>query len=226
VITVEDPVEFVHPPKRCMVNQREVGSGTYSFAAALRSALREDPDVVLVGELRDLETIALAVTAAETGHLVFGTLHTMSAPKTVDRLINVFPAGEQGQIRAMLAESLAGVVAQILLPKIGGGRVAAHEILISTSAVKSMIRDGKTHMLPNAIQTGAKLGMQSLESAVARLVDEGMVNRVEASSALGEDDEDPDLVAPAPPTARSDSTASEPRPGGDGPRRASPYRGS
>jgi twitching motility protein PilT len=176
IITIEDPVEFVHTPKRCMINQREVGMSTKSFTNALRASLREDPDVILVGELRDLETISLAVTAAETGHLVFGTLHTMSAPKTIDRLLNVFPAGEQEQIRAMLAESLAGVIAQVLLPKLGGGRVAAHEILISTSAVKAMIRDGKTHTLPNVIQTGARLGMQSLEQALTRLAGEGIVD--------------------------------------------------
>lgn len=187
IITIEDPVEFVHTPKRCMVNQREVGSSTFSFANALRSALREDPDVILVGELRDLETISLAVTAAETGHLVFGTLHTMSATKTVDRLLNVFPAGEQGQIRAMLAESLQGVISQLLLPKSGGGRVAAHEILISTSAVRAMIRDGKTHQLPNVIQTGARLGMQSLEQALTRLAGQGVVDAKLVASVLAEE---------------------------------------
>ncbi len=225
IITIEDPVEFVHPPKRCMVNQREVGAGTYSFAAALRSALREDPDVILVGELRDLETIALAITAAETGHLVFGTLHTISAPKTIDRLINVFPAGEQGQIRAMLAESLAGVVAQVLLPKIGGGRVAAHEILISTSAVKSMVRDGKTHMLANALQTGAKIGMQSLEAALTRLAEEGVIESSTAAGALGEDEGEEQ-----PAAASAGSQQMPPRPAlvrpmaAEPPRRAAPYK--
>jgi twitching motility protein PilT len=234
IITIEDPIEFVHQPKRCMINQREVGSGTYSFANALRSSLREDPDVILVGELRDLETIALAITAAETGHLVFGTLHTMSAPKTIDRLINVFPAGEQAQIRAMLAESLSGVVAQMLLAKIGGGRVAAHEILISTHGVRSMIREGKTHMIPNAIQTGGKLGMQSLENELNRLAETGVIEANDAASALGEEfDEEP-----SPPTqfSRAAPMSSVPRPAavpqapapaaaaGDGVRRASPYK--
>jgi twitching motility protein PilT len=204
IITIEDPIEFVHQPKRCMINQREVGSGTYSFANALRSSLREDPDVILVGELRDLETIALAITAAETGHLVFGTLHTMSAPKTIDRLINVFPAGEQAQIRAMLAESLAGVVAQMLLAKVGGGRVAAHEILVSTHGVRSMIREGKTHMIPNAIQTGGKLGMQSLENELTRLAAEGVIAPTAAAAALGEGgDDEPAAPAAAPSTSRA-----------------------
>ena len=176
IITIEDPIEFVHAPKKCMVNQREVGPNTKSFANALRAALREDPDVILVGEMRDRETIALAITAAETGHLVFGTLHTNSATKTIDRILNVFPAGEMEQVRAMLSESLQAVVAQLLLPRRGGsGRVAAHEILIGTSAVRAMIRDGRTHTLGNAIQTGQRHGMQSLEQALTRLAGEGLV---------------------------------------------------
>jgi len=232
IITIEDPIEFVHVPKRCMINQREVGSGTYSFSNALRSSLREDPDVILVGELRDLETIALAITAAETGHLVFGTLHTMSAPKTIDRLINVFPAGEQAQIRAMLAESLAGVVAQVLLGKVGGGRVAAHEILISTHGVRSMIREGKTHMIPNAIKTGGKLGMQSLENELTRLADAGIIEGNDAASALGEEVAD-ESAPPAPQLSRAALSAPAGRPvaavaapvaAAEGQRRASPYK--
>ena len=224
IITIEDPIEFVHQPKRCMINQREVGSGTYSFANALRSSLREDPDVILVGELRDLETIALAITAAETGHLVFGTLHTMSAPKTIDRLINVFPAGEQAQIRAMLAESLAGVVAQVLVSKVGGGRVAAHEILVSTHGVRSMIRDGKAHMIPNAIQTGAKLGMQSMEGELARLAAKRIIEGGAVAETLGaEPSEDPAASAPAAARVASSSSGSR-APAADGARRASPYK--
>jgi twitching motility protein PilT len=241
IITIEDPVEFVHAPKRCMVNQREVGSSTFSFANALRASLREDPDVILVGELRDLETISLAVTAAETGHLVFGTLHTMSAPKTIDRLLNVFPAGEQEQIRAMLAESLAGVVAQVLLPKNGGGRVAAHEILISTSAVKAMIRDGKTHTLPNVIQTGGRLGMQSMEQALTRLAGQGIVDAKLVAAVLSEDgSEAPATAEPpstarasplppprqAPPTRASTPSPVPPEPEPVGLRRSNPYRGA
>jgi len=230
IITIEDPIEFVHQPKRCMINQREVGSGTFSFANALRSSLREDPDVILVGELRDLETIALAITAAETGHLVFGTLHTMSAPKTIDRLINVFPAGEQAQIRAMLAESLAGVVAQMLLAKVGGGRVAAHEILISTHGVRSMIREGKTHMIPNAIQTGGKLGMQSLENELERLAKTGVIESNDMAAALGEEMAD-ESAPPAPTLSRAALSAPAARPvvaaasaAPDDARRASPYK--
>ncbi len=178
ILTVEDPIEFVHVPKLCMVNQREVGPNTQGFARALRSALREDPDVILVGEMRDLETIALAITAAETGHLVLGTLHTSSAAKTVDRMINVFPAGEQAQIRSMLADSLQGVIAQILLPKAGGrGRVAAHEILVATMGVRSLIREDKTYQIPSAIQTGIKYGMQSLEQNLNALCVRGLVER-------------------------------------------------
>ena len=185
IITIEDPVEFVHKPKLCMVNHREVGRNTKSFSNALRSALREDPDVILVGEMRDLETIALAITAAETGHLVFGTLHTSSASKTCDRIINVFPANEQGQIRAMFADSLQAIVAQVLLPKKGGkGRVAAHEILIASSGVRAMIRDGKSFQIPSALQTGAKYGMQSLEQALTKLTIDGLIDSATASGQL------------------------------------------
>jgi twitching motility protein PilT len=185
ILTIEDPIEFVHQPKSCMVNQREVGRNTKGFSNALRSALREDPDVILVGEMRDLETIALAITAAETGHLVFGTLHTSSAGKTVDRIINVFPAGEQPQIRAMLAESLQAVVAQVLLKKKGGkGRVAAQEILIASSGVRALIREGKTFQIPSAIQTGAKYGMQTLEQALTKLVGTNAIDAKEAEETL------------------------------------------
>jgi twitching motility protein PilT len=167
ILTIEDPIEFVHQNKRGLVNQREVGNHTNSFAAALRAALREDPDVILVGEMRDLETIALGITAAETGHLVFGTLHTSSAAKTVDRIINAFPADEQEQIRAMLGESLRGVIAQQLLRRAdGSGRVAALEVMVGTPAVGNMIREGKTHQIPSMIQTGRKDGMQMMDQAI------------------------------------------------------------
>lgn len=183
ILTVEDPIEFVHPHKQCVVNQREVGPHTHSFANALRAALREDPDVILVGEMRDLETISLAVSAAETGHLVFGTLHTSSAAQTVDRIIDVFPAHQQGQIRAQLAESLRAIVAQTLLRTANGkGRAAAVEILISTSAVRNLIREGKTFQLPSVIQTSVKEGMQTLEQSLSDLVVAGRVTQEEAQS--------------------------------------------
>jgi twitching motility protein PilT len=175
ILTVEDPIEFVHPPKRCLVNQREVGPHTASFSNALRSALREDPDVILIGEMRDLETISLALTAAETGHLVFGTLHTSSAPKTIDRIIDVFPAGQQGQIRTMLSESLEAVVAQTLLKKKGGGRVAAAEILVGVPAVRNLIRENKLHQIPSMMQTGQRVGMQTLDMALADLAKRGLI---------------------------------------------------
>jgi twitching motility protein PilT len=175
ILTLEDPIEFVHKPRRSLINQREVGNQTHTFTAALRSALREDPDVILVGELRDLETTALALTAAETGHLVFATVHTSSAPKTVDRLVDIFPPGQQAQIRTMLAESLLGVITQMLLHKVGGGRAAALEILIGTSAVRNLIREAKTHQIPSAMQVGAKVGMQTMEAAVLNLLKRGVV---------------------------------------------------
>jgi twitching motility protein PilT len=177
ILTVEDPIEFVHTPKQCVVNQREVGPHTNSFAAALRSALREDPDVILVGEMRDLETIALAVTAAETGHLVFGTLHTSSAPKTIDRLIDAFPAEQQSQIRTMLSESLEAVVAQKLLKKKGGGRVAALEVLVGVPALRNLIREGKLHQVASVMQTGQRVGMQTMEMAYADLLKRGIIDR-------------------------------------------------
>jgi twitching motility protein PilT len=181
ILTIEDPIEFVHPHKKCVVNQREVGPHTQSFANALRAALREDPDVILVGEMRDLETISLAVSAAETGHLVFGTLHTSSAAQTIDRIIDVFPAHQQPQIRAQLSESIRGVVAQSLLKMSNGkGRVAAVEILVSTPAVRNLIREGKTFQLPSVIQTGVKEGMQTLEQSLSDAVLAGKVAQDEA----------------------------------------------
>jgi len=177
ILTVEDPIEFQHESKMCLVNQREVGPHTRSFANALRSALREDPDIILVGEMRDLETISLAITAAETGHLIFGTLHTSSAAKTVDRIIDVFPADQQDQIRAMLAESIEGVIAQRLLPKKDGvGRVAVYEIMIASTAIRNMIREGKTFQIPSIIQTGVAEGMQSMDMALKKVVNEGLVD--------------------------------------------------
>ena len=170
IITIEDPIEFVHPHKRCLVHQREVFTHTGSFKQALRAALREDPDVVMVGEMRDLETISIALETAETGHLVFGTLHTNTAPSTVDRIIDQFPADRQPQVRTMLAESLKAVITQMLLKKVGGGRVPAHEILMGTSAVSNLIREGKTFQLPSAMQTGRNVGMQMLNDALLDLV--------------------------------------------------------
>jgi twitching motility protein PilT len=184
ILTVEDPIEFVHKSQQSLINQREVGGHTDTFASALRAALREDPDVILVGEMRDLETIELAITAAETGHLVFGTLHTSSAPKTVDRIINVFPTTQQAQIRTMLAESLQGVIAQNLLKSVDGGRVAALEILVSTPAVASLIREGKTFQIPSSMQTGKREGMQTMENAVRALVDAKRVTPEEAKPYL------------------------------------------
>lgn len=183
ILTVEDPIEFVHQHKQCVVNQREVGPHTHSFSNALRAALREDPDVILVGEMRDLETISLAVSAAETGHLVFGTLHTSSAAQTIDRIIDVFPSHQQAQIRAQLSESLRGVVAQTLLKTANQrGRCAAVEILVATSAVRNLVREGKTFQLPSVIQTGFKEGMQTIEQSLSELVISGRVTQEEALS--------------------------------------------
>jgi twitching motility protein PilT len=181
VITIEDPIEFVHENKKCLVNQREVHSHTDSFKDALRAALREDPDIVLVGEMRDLETIAIAVETAETGHLVFGTLHTTTAPSTIDRIIDQFPADRQDQIRQMLSTSLKGVIAQTLCPKIGGGRVAAYEILYSTPAVANLIREAKTYQLYSIIQTNRGLGMMTLNDSLIDLVRRKLVDPKEAS---------------------------------------------
>ncbi len=182
ILTIEDPIEFVHQSKKCLVNQREVGPHTQSFSNALRGALREDPDVILVGEMRDLETVSLALTAAETGHLVFATLHTSSAPKTVDRIIDVFPAAQQGQIRAMFSESIQAVITQTLVKKRAGGRIAALEILIGTPAVRNLIRENKIHQIPSAIQTGFSVGMQTLDSALVDLVARGLITQEEAQS--------------------------------------------
>lgn len=181
VLTVEDPIEFVHESKKCLINQREVGPHTHSFANALRSALREDPDAILVGELRDLETIRLAMTAAETGHLVFGTLHTSSAAKTVDRIIDVFPGEEKGMIREMLSESLIGVISQTLCKtKDGSGRVAAHEIMIGTPAIRNLIREAKVAQMYSAIQTGNSMGMQTLDQNLSDLVRRNVISNAEA----------------------------------------------
>ncbi len=181
ILTIEDPIEYVHRSKNCLVNQRELGEHTQSFSNALRSALREDPDVILVGEMRDLETISLALTAAETGHLVFATLHTMSAAETVNRVVDVFPPEQQRQIRAMFANAVQGVVAQRLLPtRDGRGRVAVHEILIATSAVRNLIREEKTHQLHSTIQTGASYGMQTIDQALRYQLDRDVISREEA----------------------------------------------
>ncbi len=181
ILTVEDPIEFVHESKKCLINQREVGPHTLSFNNALRSALREDPDVILVGELRDLETIRLALTAAETGHLVFGTLHTSSAAKTIDRIVDVFPAAEKDMVRSMLSESLRAVISQTLLKtKDGTGRVAAHEIMIGTPAIRNLIREAKIAQMYSAIQTGGNIGMQTLDQNLTELVKRNIVSSAEA----------------------------------------------
>jgi twitching motility protein PilT len=180
IITIEDPIEFVHRSKKALVNQREVGMHTQSFANALRGALREDPDVILVGEMRDLETISLALTAAETGQLVFATLHTSSAPKTVDRVIDAFPSEQQNQVRTMLSESLLAVITQTLCKRKTGGRVAALEVLVGVPAVRNLIREGKIHQLPSVMQTGQKQGMQTLDMALQDLLAKGQITREEA----------------------------------------------
>lgn len=180
IITIEDPIEFVHPNKKCLVNQREIGVHTKSFKNALRAALREDPDIVLVGEMRDLETISIAIETAETGHLVFGTLHTSTAYSTVDRIIDQFPTNQQNQIRMMLSESLKGVLSQTLLKKRGGGRIAAHEILIGTPGVANLIREAKTFQIPSILQTSQNVGMQTMNDSLMKLVRKKMVDPTEA----------------------------------------------
>jgi len=180
ILTIEDPIEFVHESKKSLINQREVHKDTLGFSEALRSALREDPDVILVGEMRDLETIRLAMTASETGHLVFGTLHTSSAAKTVDRIVDVFPANEKEMIRTMLSESLRAVISQSLLKKIGGGRIAAHEIMIGTPAIRNLIREGKIAQMYSAIQTGQAAGMQTLDQNLSELLAKGVISKEEA----------------------------------------------
>ncbi|MEX2523797.1 MAG: type IV pilus twitching motility protein PilT, partial [Gammaproteobacteria bacterium] len=182
ILTVEDPIEFVHESKKCLINQREVHRDTLGFNEALRSALREDPDVILVGEMRDLETIRLALSAAETGHLVFGTLHTSSAAKTIDRIVDVFPADEKDMVRAMLSESLRAVISQTLLKKKGGGRVAAHEIMLGTPAIRNLIRENKIAQMYSAIQTGHQFGMKTLDQDLQELVSKGVVDRDQARS--------------------------------------------
>jgi len=182
VLTIEDPIEFVHEPKKCLVNQREVHRDTLGFNEALRSALREDPDIILVGELRDLETIRLALTAAETGHLVFGTLHTTSAAKTIDRVVDVFPAEEKSMVRSMLSESLQAVISQTLMKKMGGGRIAAHEIMIGTAAIRNLIREDKIAQMYSSIQTGGSIGMQTLDQCLERLLQKGLISREAAKA--------------------------------------------
>jgi twitching motility protein PilT len=177
ILTVEDPIEFVHESKKSLVNQREVHRDTLGFNEALRSALREDPDVILVGEMRDLETIRLALSAAETGHVVFGTLHTSSAAKTIDRIVDVFPAEEKSMVRSMLSESLQGVVSQTLLKKTGGGRIAAHEIMIGTPAIRNLIREAKIAQMYSAIQTGGSLGMQTMDQCLQTMLSKGLITR-------------------------------------------------
>lgn len=177
ILTIEDPIEFVHDSKKCLVNQREVHRDTLGFAEALRSALREDPDIILVGEMRDLETIRLALTAAETGHLVFGTLHTTSAAKTIDRIVDVFPAAEKSMVRSMLSESLQAVISQTLLKRAGGGRVAAHEIMRGTQAIRNLIREDKIAQMYSAIQTGQAIGMQTMDQCLMDLVDERIITK-------------------------------------------------
>jgi twitching motility protein PilT len=182
ILTIEDPIEFVHVSKKCLVNQREVHRDTLGFAEALRSALREDPDIILVGELRDLETIRLALTAAETGHLVFGTLHTTSAAKTIDRIIDVFPAAEKSMVRSMLSESLQAVISQALLKKTGGGRIAAHEIMIGTPAIRNLIREDKVAQMYSAIQTGSSVGMKTLDQSLKELLQKGLITKEAAKA--------------------------------------------
>lgn len=177
ILTIEDPIEFVHQSKKCLVNQREVHRDTLGFTEALRSALREDPDIILVGEMRDLETIRLALTAAETGHLVFGTLHTTSAAKTIDRIIDVFPAQEKDMVRSMLSESLEGIISQTLLKRPTGGRVAAHEIMIGTPAIRNLIREDKVAQMYSAIQTGAGFGMQTMDQCLSDLLRKGLISK-------------------------------------------------
>lgn len=177
ILTIEDPIEFVHESKKCLVNQREIYRDTLGFSEALRSALREDPDIILVGELRDLKTIRLALTAAETGHTVFGTLHTTGAAKTIDRIVDVFPAEEKPMVRSMLSESLQGVVSQMLLKKEGGGRIAAHEIMLTTPAIRNLIREDKTAQMYSAIQTGAVHGMQTMDQSLKQLIAQGLISK-------------------------------------------------
>ncbi|HFC92105.1 MAG TPA: type IV pilus twitching motility protein PilT [Leucothrix mucor] len=177
ILTIEDPIEFVHESKKCLINQREVHRDTQGFDEALRSALREDPDTILVGEMRDLETIRLALSAAETGHLVFGTLHTTSAPKTIDRIVDVFPAAEKDMVRSMISSSLEAIIAQTLMKKVGGGRVAAHEIMLGTDAIRNMIKENKLAQMRSTLQTSAGDGMQTMDQSLQKLIAQGLVSR-------------------------------------------------
>jgi twitching motility protein PilT len=189
ILTIEDPIEFVHKSKKCLINQREVGPHTHGFSHALRSALREDPDVILVGEMRDLETIRLALTGAETGHLVFGTLHTSSAAKTIDRVVDVFPAAEKEMVRSMLSESLRAVISQTLLKrKDGSGRVAVHEIMIGTPAIRNLIRENKIAQMYSAIQTGQNVGMQTLDQGLADMVRRNAISSQDARAVAANKD--------------------------------------
>ncbi len=211
IITIEDPVEFFHKSKKSLINHREVGTDTKSFARALKSSLREDPDVILVGEMRDYETISLALTAAETGHLVFGTLHSNSAAKTIDRVIDVFPTGDKEMVRAMLASSLQGVVAQSLLKRAGGGRIGAFEVLVGTNAVRNLIRENQVPQMYSMMQTGSRYGMITMEDAIADLLEGGLIEKSEARKAMmtatdSEDDEDEDYAAGALGGGRIDGT--------------------
>lgn len=189
IITIEDPIEFLHRDKRSVIAQRELGSDTRSFANALRHILRQDPDVIMLGEMRDLETTAIAITAAETGHLVLGTMHTMGAAQTIDRIIDLFPSSQQAQVRAQLALVLEGVLSQQLLPRVGGGRVAAVEVMVTTPAIRNLLRDGKAHQVANMIQMGATLGMQTLDQALAKLVAQGTVALDEALTRAADPEE-------------------------------------
>ncbi len=217
ILTVEDPVEFFHTSKKSLVNHRELGADTHSFARALKSALREDPDVILVGEMRDHETISLALTAAETGHLVFGTLHSNSAAKTIDRIIDVFPTGDKEMIRSMLSSSLQGIIAQTLLKKEGGGgRVAAFEVLVGTSAVRNLIRENQIPQMYSMIQTGSRYGMITMEDAIKGLLEQGLVDPEEARTALlkstdDEGDRDGDIASAAMGGARVGARAAAER---------------
>lgn len=201
ILTVEDPVEFFHTSKKSLVNHREVGNDTQSFGRALKSALREDPDIILVGEMRDHETISLALTAAETGHLVFGTLHSNTASKTIDRIIDVFPAAEKDMVRAMLSSSIQGIISQTLLPKAGGGRVAAHEIMVGSNAVRNLIRENQLAQLYSMIQTGSRYGMQTMEDSVNDLLAAGLITPETAAAALKDGTEDSSDLAQAKVTA-------------------------
>jgi len=218
ILTIEDPVEFVHTSQRALINHREVGNHTQSFTRALKSALREDPDIILVGEMRDRETISLALTAAETGHLVMGTLHTTTAPKTVDRIVDVFPGEDKGMARTMLASSLQAVVSQLLLRKAGGGRVAAHEIMIATDAVRNLIRENKIAQLYSMLQVGQRHGMQTMQDSVQALVSQGLVDPAEAQRVLASAEDEADAPAAARPQPQP-AAASEPPRAPEPPRR-------